>query len=201
MKIKIEVFCSMLVAAWLSMPVFAGDPLKVQEPVFGIYYDPHIVHFKKATNIIMPCKKELEGLSKVTVYANWQSKDASYFIVSGLISNAETHNKYESSTALALKIKNDICQSVAGDFFLAGENAPTYGQSEGDSTFDVEEAAVEGITTDILNRYSKAFGSKEKFLTILRQSHFDFNPDPILNPMPSVLRSKLEDFCPNCFRR
>src|SRR5690242_19392310 len=122
---------------------------RVSEPVFGIQYNPKLVHFDKASPLIAEVCKDMHGKDLV-MYAHFTDRNTQYFIVQ------EDLGEF----GVAIAIRGMRCAEIDSDRFLyEGTDALA---NQGIAVIKREEMRIlDGIALDIFNRYSKAFGGRE----------------------------------------
>lgn len=197
-----------------SMTAVAQSRHPMFDPLFAISYDPQRVHFDLAPASISESCKDLRG-RKLWVYAEWNSDETKYFIVSGFIVNHPDGpgkgdiSPDEDGVAVALRGSqctiDDAAWTMSGqvdnaqktklpDAFqesLPGHGAPRICDKYGTCHYAVRsrqaEAILRGLASDALERFSKAFGGKQAFLNLLQKS----GSHPDLSP---VLRSRLDEY-------
>lgn len=145
----------------------AQVPSRMSDPVFGIGYDLHSVHFQKAPakiSSLCPEAKEKE----YWLYAYWQSGTTEYFIIS---------NHSSSVSGVGVIISGKACVEGLPDWVLTGnpQYAPTEfrnGRREPrrfEDPIDFPPVVLHGLAKDLLRRYAAAFGGKRGFLEALRR--------------------------------
>jgi hypothetical protein len=179
------------------------------DPLFAITYDPQKIHFDSAPVAIGRLCKALRG-NNVWVYAEWGSADTRYYIVSGFF-RYEGGSVAPDEDGIAIAIRGSKCTTADAAWTMSGElaanatgklpeafaesipglGAPRICDKYGTCHYAVHsrqaEAVLEGLASDALERYSKAFGGKQAFLDALRKS--TASPD-----IPPVLRRRLDEY-------
>jgi hypothetical protein len=156
----------------------------MDDPLFGISYDPQRVHFEQAPRSIAELCPDLRN-RKLWVFARWDSKDTQYFIVSGFIrTHSDGTNRQGSQPAFgtAVSLHGGMCTEDQSEYFLRGEVNPAYGATP----IRVTDVILREIARDVLQRYAKAFGSKAEFLKQLSSSD--------RRALPPVLQEQLDTF-------
>lgn len=184
------------------------------DPLFAISYDPQQVRFELAPASIGESCKDLTG-RKLWVYAEWSSGETKYFIVSGFIVNHPdgpgkgSISPDEDGVAVAIRgskcTTDDAGWTMSGQLDangkaklpetfteeLPGHGAPKVCDKYGTCHYAVRsrqaETVLEGLASNALERFSKAFGGKQAFLSVLQKS--GSHPD-----LPPVLRSRLDEY-------
>ena len=147
---------------------------KVGEPIFGIEYNPHSVHFDRAPALIGNSCKDMRGKALV-VYAHLTSEDSRYFIV----------QEHRGEFGVAVRIRGTNCAEVDSDRFLY-EGPRSFSDQGGSISKQQNQVIMNEMADGILDQYAKAFGGKKKFLAALG-TNADHLPD-------SPLRTKLTEF-------
>jgi hypothetical protein len=184
-------------------------------PLFPISYDPQRVHFEPAPPSVGQFCGDLKG-RRLWVYASWSSGETNYFILSGyLVSHPDGPGPGSiepDPTGIAVAIRGSKCTTDAADWVMSGQVDPTqkaklpeavsemlpghgapsvcdkYGTCHYAVRSRQAEAVLEGLASDALERFSKAFGGKQAFLSAFQQSVR--HPD-LVEP---VLRSRLDEY-------
>jgi len=209
------IYVSLTLAGTIAMA--AQSRTAMYDPLFYITYDPHRIHFELAPPVIgQLCGADLRT-RKLWVYAKWITKDADYYIVSGFIVNhPDGPGKGDISPdpdGIAVAIRGTKC--VAEDALwvmsgeaesdqkaalpetfpeaLPGDGAPAVCERGGNKCHYLirsreARAILDGLASDALGRFSRAFGGKTEFLNAYdRSTH---NPDFIV----PVIRSHIEEY-------
>lgn len=157
----------------------------MDDPLFGIPYNPQVVHFEDAPKIIGELCPDLRN-RKLWVYAQWGMKDTQYFIVSGFI---KTHSDSPSSQegsepafGTAVFLHRGKCTEDQSEYFLRREINP----ARGATPIAASNTVLVEIARNALQRYARAFGSKAIFLKQLSPSD--------RKALPPVLKEELERF-------
>jgi hypothetical protein len=164
-----------VLVAIIYCPLFLyPQTTRVSEPIFGIQYDPAIVHFEKAPPLIGEACRDMRG-KKVIVYAHLTYHDIQFFVV----------QEYLGEFGVAIAISNGHCAEIDSDRFLY--DGPDALAEQGiDVEKDQEKQLMHSVAANILIQYSKAFGGKQKFLRALG-TRADGLPQ-------STLRTELEQY-------
>jgi len=213
MKVRDVLTIGLVLAASITAVAQAKRP-PMFDPFFAISYEPERVHFESAPAAITESCHDLRG-RKLWVYAEWSSGDTKYFIVSGYIVNHPdgpgqgSISPDEDGVSVALHgskcTTDDAAWTMSGVVDAAGKSklpettseelpghgAPRLCDKYGTCHYAVRsrqaEAVLEGLASDALERFGKAFGGKQVFLSALQKSgpHSD---------LPPVLRHQLEAY-------
>jgi len=212
MKYRNVLSAGLLLAGSLTAVAQTKHPMF--DPLFAMSYDPQLIHFELAPASIGQLCSDLRG-RKLWVYAEWTSGETKYFIVSGFIVNHPDGpgkgdiSPDEDGVAVALQgskcTTDDAAWVMSGEIDANGkaklpeafpEALPGHGAHRvcdkyGTCHYEVRshqaEAVLEGLASDVLERFSKAYGGKQGFLSVLQKS----GPHPDL---PPVLRSRLDEY-------
>jgi hypothetical protein len=146
----------------------------VSEPIFGIQYNPTVVHFDKAPPLVGKTCNDMRG-KNVFVYAHLVDQDTQYFVV----------QEYLGEFGVAIAIQGAHCTETDLDRFLyEGTNA--FSRQGVVVKKDEERRIVDNFAMNILTQYATAFGGRENFLRALGARADDLPP--------SALRTELEQY-------
>lgn len=154
----------------------------MSDPFFGIGYNVRNVHFEDAPPALRQHCRGLRRWKHMWIYAAWKAADADYYIVSGLLSDGTLDPETDG---LTVKIHGAICAVDQPDWILSGSVNPYVSHNPIGAAPEV----VNGLATDLLRRYTEAFGGKAEFLRAVRQTR-SFSP----STLPNVVRSQFEQF-------
>lgn len=200
-----------------SMTAVAQSKHPMFDPLFAISYDPQRVDFELAPASIGESCHDLRG-RKLWVYAEWSSGETKYFIVSGFIVNHPdgpgqgSISPDEDGVAVAIRgakcTTDDAAWTLSGvldmngkanlpETFpeeLPGHGAPRVCDKYGTCHYVVRsrqaEAVLEGLASDAMERFGKAFGGKQVFLSTLQKSGPHTDLPPVLRNQLDVYRKK-----------
>jgi hypothetical protein len=164
-----------------AMEELGGPQLQLMnDPVFGIIYDPHRVRFEIAPRSLeKKCAADLRGRERFWLFAYWKEADTEYFLIS-------SQRASESGGAAAVSVTR--CTLGLPDWLLTGERK--FNPDATDSSIVFSSSVLHGLAKDLLDRYSKAFAGKDRFLDAVRKlKNFSPNED-----LPPVLRAEYETF-------
>jgi len=212
---KFRYFLSAGLVLAVSITAIGQSRPPMFDPLFGITYDLNRIHFERAPASIGQLCSDLRG-RKLWVYAEWSIDKTKYFIVSGYIVNhPDGPGKGDISPdedGVAVALQGSQCTTDGADWTMSGEidanrkeklpdafpeelpghRAPRICDKYGTCHYAVRsrqaEAILEGLASDALERFSKAFGGKQAFLSAFQQSVR--HPD-LVEP---VLRSRLDEY-------
>jgi hypothetical protein len=151
----------------------------MSDPVFGLVYDTGKVHFERAPpSVERMCAADLQGRKNFWLYAYWKALDTEYFLLS-------SRESQESGGAAV--IHGNKCTLGLPDWILSGE--PSLNPDNRDRSIVFPASVLHGLASDLLKRYSVAFGSKRNFLDATHRLRH-FSP----TDLPPVLRTEYEAF-------
>jgi hypothetical protein len=128
---------------------------KVSEPIFGIQYNPTVVHFDKAPPLIDKTCNDMRG-KNVVVYAHLVDQDTQYFVA----------QEYLGEFGVAIAIQGAHCAEIDLDRFLY-EGTDAFSQRGVVVKKDEERRIMDNFAMNILTQYATAFGGRENFLKAL----------------------------------
>ena len=137
-----------------SAEVKRATAATIDEPIFGLYYDPQKVHFAEIrTRELLPaCKKALSDIvprpSTLTLYAQYRTDVKKIYVV-----GTEDNLKL-------LVLGNATCDAGIPIMGILQRHHNPRVASDGPMLTDQE---VAGLFGDALTRYSNAFGGKGRF--------------------------------------
>ena len=162
----------------------AGEIAKsMQDPIFAIRYDPSRIVFEPMPSVLPEhCSDLQHRYVKAWTYGRTKTRDAEYFIVSGLMRSYEKGSGRESvpvhsdinGLLVALSADHSRCAVKAVDGFY-------WTRDEKDPLWNFAESA---LASDALHRYANAFGGKDTFLKNIRHRE----------RLAPVMREQLEIF-------
>jgi hypothetical protein len=179
--------CSLLliVSVFLSSTGVMAQPQQtMDDPLFGIEYDPQSVHFEEVPQSIHLLCPGLRD-RKLWIYARWDTTDVQYFIVSGFMKfqpDGPGRAGTEPAFGTAVSLRGGKCTEDQSEYFLRGEINP----AKNATPIKVPEDILADIAMNALERYAKAFGGKANFLKHLSPSD--------KQALPPVLQKQLVQF-------
>jgi len=169
-----------------SLPGLSQSRARMSDPVFGIGYDPLKVHFDAAPAKISSFCSEAKG-KKYWLYAYWQDGPTEYFIIS---------NHESSVSGAGVIISGGKCAEGLPEWVLTGD--PQYAPTEFrdgrlqprrfEEPIKFTPAVLHGLATDLIRRYTAAFGGKKNFLDAVQKDGLP--PDEKI----PVLKKEFESF-------
>jgi hypothetical protein len=169
--------------SFLFVPPLSSGPNEglIGDPIFGIIYDSHKVHFSLAPRaIVQRCRLNVPEGDDFRLLAYLKENNSEYMIVG---------NRVSQDVGGSIVVRDDQCVTSIADWLITGD--PRFGPGKAfgnDRVVNVPESVVRKLVKDLLNRYSVAFGGKNHFLSALRSKGL---PPSELTPL---LRSELESF-------
>ncbi len=198
-----------------SLKALAQSQLPMFAPLFNFEYDPAATHFDPAPPLIRQlCPFLHKYRTHLTLYASWKDSEAEYFVVNGYIpANDESSTWTDDSGGTTVAIRKTKCTIDNADWTFSGQINPTERKNLPEMfpeplpgykaplvpaicnpdchyTFRsrYEETILNGLLSDALARFAKAFGGKDKFLAALNQRIHDRS---LLDP---IVRERLEEY-------
>lgn len=177
-----------------SNPVDREQSMEIPDPIFGIGYDAHKVHFKLLeTRTLLPsCKKMLSDINPLprvmTLYAKYTSGSTSIYIVG------------QSDNEKILVLRNGVCDSGVPLLSITQTHHNPPLVSDAPVLTDEE---VMGLFEDTLARHTNAFGGKDAFIKWLDMTSEDARsgckslPDLWCPPTYHTLQPALQDALKN----
>lgn len=150
---------------------FCKPKLWMVDPIFGIKYDPQEVHFEAASKSAFRKCEEIKKRD-LWIYAHWEDKGSKFYIVSGFLTspvgpqNSAARHLEADVAGVVVAISNGVCAVGTPDMALRGEFARTRNVT----TVQLEQIAIDQLSTDAVRRYISAFGGKDRFLAVIRMT-------------------------------
>lgn len=162
---------------------------QIVDPFFMIQYDPDRVHFETMPDSLRKrCPEVGKRYQKAWVYSQMTARRKQYFILYGFIKIRQANNSEKAAVELEeddgaiVEVSGKGCKMDQWQFFLRNEINPAR-----DATpISVPDVVRREIAAQVLQSYTKAFGSKSAFLQKIR-------PDA-REGLPPVLKEELEQF-------
>jgi hypothetical protein len=156
------------------------------EPLFGLSYNPQKVRFEPAPASVTAHCPLLKG-RRLWTYSSWKDKKSAYWIVSGFITilpddfSARKGIAEPDPAGVVVELRGAECRMGTPEIFFSGKIA------RGKKSLPAEpnEAAINGLALDAIERYAKAFGGKGAFLDEIDRQRVS------TSALPSVLRDQL----------
>jgi len=127
----------------------------IDEPIFGLYYDPREVHFRSilSTELMPACKRNFAGVipipKKLTLYGHYEERGTKIYVAG-------------SGDLLGIFVMRDgNCESGVPIMAILQRHHTPRAPIDGPA---LSESEIEGLFVDILSQYKDAFGGKEPFL-------------------------------------
>jgi hypothetical protein len=161
----------------ITISVVQAQPRSLMgDPVFGMTYDTRKVHFENAPAKISQLCRDLSG-ETFWLYAYYKTPDAEYFVLS---------NSTSEVSGVGLVLRGTHCTEGLPDWILSG-NAKYHPFNE-DQPVVFNDPILHGLASDLLRRYSSAFGGKKYFIDAVKKSGLP--PNELVPP----LRTDVERF-------
>jgi hypothetical protein len=128
------------------------------DPIFEMDYDTTTVHFEVAPASFGKRCRNLPEWKKMWIYASWKTPDAEYFIVNGWL-NDRTLDPYTDGIVIELQGTECIIDQPGGIF--SGKVYPYMNKWK---HVEASPDVVRGLVSDMLHRYTVAFGGKKAFI-------------------------------------
>jgi hypothetical protein len=165
-------------------------PTSVIDPFFGITYNPAVVHLENMPSTIGKQCQELQGWRYVHawVYSQVRTTDAEYFIVYGYVKVADEDHPGallvapEDDDGLIIEIRPGKCRVDQWQFVLRKETHPT----KEAAPMVLPDRVLDALAAELFDRYARAFGGKEKFLSRVSAQ--------AKGELPPILRQQLNEF-------
>jgi hypothetical protein len=148
----------------------------MSDPVFGITYDTSQVQFDAVPTSVRERCRELPR-RQLWVYAHFKNAGMEFFVLSSPQSEV---------SGIGLVIHGSRCIEALPDWVLTGDIR--YWSGKGSPGIRFTDAILQGLATDLLRRYTAAFGDKRTFLEQLRKAGL-----PLDDHLPT-LRHAFEEF-------
>ncbi|HEY6464614.1 MAG TPA: hypothetical protein VIY69_01400 [Candidatus Acidoferrales bacterium] len=164
----------------LSACSVASAQSKRFDPFFWIDYDPSKIHFEvMPATLPKQCADLRNRYTRAWVYAHVKTADTEYYILYG-----DIHGYPEDDNGVTVAIRGSKCLTDDTYSFYAQDVDPVSKTTPISASSDVFEA----LSSDLLERYVKAFGSKADFLKSV-------DPRSLReNELPAVLKARFESF-------
>jgi hypothetical protein len=176
----------MLIVMVLSVVATAQVPKTIADPLFGILYDPDRVRFQQLPSVVSKtCTNVRKRYVAGWVYADLQTADARYLLVSGLIRSRDEETgadtvAQEEGDGTIIVLRKSKCLMDQADYFFSQSVNP----AKDATPIMVSRSIIVGLLRNGFERYSNAFGGAKKFLAKVRI-------DVIA---PPIVREQLEIF-------
>jgi len=140
----------------------------MDDPLFAIRYDPEEVHFESVPSSLLKRCPRLRGQYVVAwVYGHLKTTDSEYYLISGLrqhrdqVTGATSDIAPDETGGLAVALRGSTCRVDLTDDVLDQKVSP----AKDATPIAVPKSVVGEILQDAFERYAKAFGGKQKFLS------------------------------------
>ena len=182
------------------------------DPIFGIKYELNKIIFENVPlEITNMCNFKNLNYTDMWIYAHYNYNNIEYFIVSGIqLASPDgpgPANYTISDLGVVLSIDNCECKYKSAPWILSGRTVPdinklshpkkfievlhgffinsncTNGECYSELKSAKEQQILEGLFTDALKRYTKAFGSKKSLIDRVSEipdSHLPLDRYPLI---------------------
>lgn len=184
MKIRSS-WISAVVLILVSIPATGETRHMMDDPLFAIRYNPQEVHFERVPSSLLKRCPRLRGQYAVAwVYGHLQTTESEYYLISGLrryrdqVTDTTTGIAPDETGGLAVALRGATCRVDLTDDVLDQKVSP----AKDATPIAVPKSVVVEILQDAFERYARAFGGKQRFLS-------QVTPDAI---GPHVILEQLE---------
>jgi hypothetical protein len=187
-RILIRMLCLVISFAASSL---AHAQQRMSDPLFGILYDPHKVHFESVpSDVLQKCPRLRGRYVAAWVYAHLKTADSEYFLIAGLVKfyNDDANHIVsgiapEGDGGLVVALRGSQCLVDQEDYFFTQKPNPAR-----HATPIVAPTPVPtGLLQDAFNKYVAAFGGKQEFSKFSKRT----KPEAI---GPPIIRQQLALF-------
>jgi hypothetical protein len=154
--------CCLMALVLINISAFGQVPRTMGDPLFGIQYKVGQAAFERLPQSVLNACRELQTRYEgAWVYGHVTSADTEYYIVSGLMhdydegTGRKTGTLSPDETGLIVAIRGSKCSMEAQDSFYWNARSPEW---------SLPDSVLAAFAKDALERYSKAFGGKDRFL-------------------------------------
>lgn len=167
MKIRAS-WISAVLLILVSVPATGESRHTMDDPLFAIRYDPQEVHFENVSSSLLKRCPRLRGQYVVAwVYGHLKTTDSEYYLISGLrryrdqVTGATTGLAPDETGGLAVALRGSTCRADLSDDVLDQKVS----RANDATPITVPKSIVVEILQDAFERYARAFGGKQKFLS------------------------------------
>lgn len=185
-------FVSWSLSRWTS----AQTNAPLDDPLFGIEFNPTQVHFELAPARVGQACGELRN-RVLWIFARTVSDGKEYLVLNGYFPTAESTSKVsESDFGIGVILDGTSCKVMTSEKLMSG----VVPSKEGDNTEQTLPAALDALSVDALNRMETAFRDKDKFKLELSRAvaaHDAYQatlPSSLRSDYPPPLRKHINDF-------
>ncbi|HEY1760700.1 MAG TPA: hypothetical protein VGG72_35320 [Bryobacteraceae bacterium] len=146
----------------------------MSDPIFGVDYSVKSVRFEEApASLARLCHGRLPW-KRMWIFAYFKAIDGDYYIVAGWTSDGYTD---PLTDGLTIEIHGVDCSFDQPGWILSAKVNPYVSRP-----IAAAPEVVSGLVTDLLRRYTAAFGGKAKFLRAVHQTR-NFSPSNLPDPV------------------
>jgi hypothetical protein len=181
---------SFSLAVYLLVSVFLpaqSPPVRPVDPFFLIEFNPAAVRFDAIpTSIPDRCLQLKDYYVQGWVYAHARAEGADYFVVDGYVKvGSEEHpgtfSVVQEDGPVIIELRQKACSVDAAPYIFFPELNPQH-----TAKVHISDKTLARLSSDLLQRYAKAFGGKSAFLQRIQEVKRD--------KLPTSLRCQLEIF-------
>lgn len=183
---------SISISSWTAAET--NPPL--EDPLFGIQFDPTTVHFELSPRRIGQACGELRD-RVLWIFANTVNDGKDYFILNGYFPPAESTSKVsESDFGIGVILDGASCKVMTSEKLMSGE-VPSQSET---GTEHLPQAVLDALSVDALSRMVSAFKGRTEFRLELSRAvaTHDANqatlPPSLRSDYPPALRKRIDDF-------
>jgi hypothetical protein len=149
--------CVLLTAS--AIAAAQNGPRRIVDPLFGIIYDPQKVHFDRTPPLLSSrCAQLRDRYTVAWFYGHLKTPDADYFVIDGY----REPNIPEDAYGVTVEIRGSSCsvEPTPVVFF----QSPSIQKNASGPPMRRSDEVVAALSSELLQRYSSAFGGKKAFL-------------------------------------
>lgn len=182
-SVSCSLFGMLLVVGTIAVAQTAGD--RFVDPFFLVEYDLAHVHFDSMPAFIgHECPQMRDHYVRAWVYGHLKTSEAEYFIVDGYV-KIESDDRPgvfsvvpEDGSGFLIEIRAEGCLVDPTPYAFFPE------LNKAKSGIHIPDSVLDAISSELLERYAKAFGGKKAFLTSIGRVKRE--------DLPASLRKELE---------
>ncbi len=159
---------SVVLLILVSIPAASESRHMMDDPLFGIRYDPQKVHFERVPSSLLKRCPGLTGQYVVAwVYGHLKTTDSEYYLISGFrqyrdqVTGVPAGIAPDETDGLAVALRGSRCRVDLADDFLDQKVS----RAKDATPIMAPKSAVAEILQDAFEKYAEAFRGKQKFLS------------------------------------